>query len=148
MYKNFQKGSLLIELLVSIGILGLIASITMPYIRISISNIVLANVVKEITTDLRNAQQQTISEQTFYYAQFIMEENKYRIIEESTETIIKEKILPPEINFYSINGLTDNEARFNYFGAAIESGTIIFVNTSTNAMSSIEIKPAGYIRYN
>lgn len=143
-----KKGSLLIELLVSIAILGLMATISVPYIRSSISNFVLTSAAKEIITDLNDVKQRTVSEQTFYYAQFIKDENKYRLIKESTETIIEEKILPENISFSSINGLTENKAKFNYFGAAFEAGTIILINTSTNITSTINIRPAGYISYN
>lgn len=143
-----KNGSLLIELLVSIAILGLMATISVPYIRSSISNFVLTSAAKEIITDLNLMKQKTVSEQTFYYVQFIEDENKYRLMKESTETILEEKVLPENIIFDSINNLTENKAKFNYFGAAFEAGTIILKNTSTNITFTINIRPAGYINYN
>ncbi|MFH1029763.1 MAG: hypothetical protein V1770_00710 [bacterium] len=148
MPKKYPQGSSLAELLISIGILGLIVAISIPHIRTSISGITLANTAKEIVTDLRDAQQRTVSEQTLYYVQFLEDQNKYRLIKESTSYILKEKTLPAEIDFYAISGFTDNKAKFNYFGAAIEAGTVTLLHTSTDATSIIEIKPSGYVNYN
>ena len=143
-----KKGSLLVELLISIGVLGLVAAISFPYIKTSISNLTLANASKEMVTDLRDAEQRTVTEQSHYFVQFIQAENKYRLIKESTSEIVKDKTLAAEIDIYEVNDLTDDKAGFNFFGAAIETGTIILVNTSTNATSTIEIKPSGYVSYN
>lgn len=148
MQKKLIKGFSLVEILISLAIIGIVASISIPYIRTAISNITLTNTAKEIVTDLRDAQQLTVGEQTPYYAQFIEETDKYQIIKESNGVIIKEKIMPSELEIYSINGLTDNKVKFNYFGASIESGTIILLNTNTNITSTIEIKPSGYVSYN
>lgn len=145
LYKN---GFSLVELLISIGVLGLIAAMSVPYVRTSISSLNLTNASKEIVTDLREAQQRTVTEQSNFYVQFIEAENKYRLIKESTGEIIKEKTLASEIDLYAVNDLTDGKAKFNFFGAAIETGTIILTNTSTNATSTIEIKPSGYVQYN
>src|SRR4030042_4269319 len=102
-----KKGSLLVELLISIGVLGLVAAISFPYIKTSISNLTLANDSKEIVTDLREAQQRTVTEQSNYYIQFIEAENKYRLIKESNGEIIKEKTLASEIDLYAVNDLTE-----------------------------------------
>ncbi|MFH0854278.1 MAG: prepilin-type N-terminal cleavage/methylation domain-containing protein [bacterium] len=149
MLKNYPQGISLVELLISIGILGLIAAITIPQIRTSILNFTLSNAAKEIITDLRYVQQRTVSEQNFYYAQFIEQENKYLLIKESTGEILKEKILPSEIIISISGNLTENEnkAKFNYFGAAIATGTITLVNTYANTILTIEIKPSGYVNY-
>lgn len=144
----YKQGFSLVELLISIGVLGLIAAIFFPSVKNSISNLTLANDSKEMVTDLREAQQRTVTEQSNYYIQFIEAENKYRLIKESTGEIIKEKTLASEIDLYAVNDLTDGKAKFNFFGAAIETGTIILLNTSSNATSTIEIKPSGYVNYN
>lgn len=142
-----RTGLSFVELLISIGILGLIAAVSVPYIRDSISNLRLANSAKDIVSYIRNSQQLTVSEQTHYHTELIDAEQKYKIIKTSDGSIIKEETLPSEIIFFAINGFTDNKISFNYYGATIETGTIILKNTTTNRTATIEVKPSGYVNY-
>lgn len=143
--KSNSRGSSAIELLIVIGVISLMAAISIPYIRSHLSNLKLTNVAKKIATDLRYAQQLTVSEQNIYYAKIIQAENKCQIIQENSEDVIRENSMEQGITFQSITGFTDNEIVFNYFGAALEAGTIILLNSATGNTIEIEVKPSGYI---
>ncbi|MFH1192024.1 MAG: hypothetical protein V1655_00970 [bacterium] len=147
MRKLTEKGTLLVELLIVIGVLGLLLTISVPYIRNSISNIRLANSAKDIVIYIRNSQQLTVSEQTHYDAEIIDAEQKYKIVKASDNSVIRETGLPSEIIFSEINGFTGDKISFNYYGAAIETGTILLLNTATNKTAVIEVKPSGYVNY-
>ncbi len=47
----------------------------------------------------------------------------------------------------AIYGFTGDKISFNYYGAAIETGTILLLNTATNKTAVIEVKPSGYVNY-
>ncbi len=147
MRKSTEKGTLLIELMVVIGVLGLILTIGVPYIRDSMANLKLTNSAKNIVIYIRNCQQLTVSEQMRYNVELIDTEKKYKIVKTSDSSTLEEEVLPSDVIFSEINGFTDDKISFNYYGAAIETGTITLLNTATNKTAVIEVKPSGYVNY-
>jgi len=147
-YKS-QKGGLMIELIISIGILGLIAAITFPNLKQFLSDLKLDNITKQIVTDLRYAQQLTVTEQNVYKVKFLISEfnSSYKIIKDDGEETIKEEFLPKNIGYETIQGFTDDEVIFNFLGAVYESGTTTLMNVSTGNSNNIFIKPSGYISH-
>jgi len=98
-----------------------------------------------MASDLRLAQQLSVTEQINYAVVFDQNANQYSIINTDTSEIIKTKNINPAISINSINDLTDNTAIFNVTGAATENGSIVLIN-SNNSISTISIKPSGYVK--
>lgn len=145
---NFKNGFTLTEILVIIGIIGILALIGIPAFRSFKSSLELSGIVRELVTDLRYAQQLTVTEQINHGVRFDFTENKnkYQIIkylgtDGESEEILKEKSLPEGIYFQEIDNF--NEAKFNPYGAAVENGKVRLVNTKTK---TIDIRPSGFVK--
>ena len=150
---NFQfsisrNGFTLMEFLVVIGIIGILTLIGIPTFRSIQPSLQLSGVTRELITDLRYAQQLTVTEQVEHGVLFDSAQKKYQVIKhgETEDTVLKEKSLPGEIKTLTITGLTNNnEARFNPYGAIKEIGTITLINIKEE-MKIIDVRPSGFVR--
>ena len=137
---------MLIDLVVAIGIIALLSTLAIPYLRKYQPNLKLNAAARALTTDLRYAQQLTVTEQKIHLVDFDLAQDKYDILKiDSATTTIKSVDLDPEISFKEITGLTDNQAVFNYYGGVSQAGTVILTNTN-NVDATVNIKPSGYIQ--
>lgn len=137
---------MLIDLLVAISIIALLASLAIPYLRKYQPNLKLNAAARDLTTDLRYAQQLAITEQKVHIVIFDLINNKYQIQKiDIATTTVKTVTLESEISFKQITDLTDNKVVFNYYGGVSQAGKIILTNIN-NATATINIKPSGYIQ--
>lgn len=144
-YKN-KNGELLISLLISLSIIGILSAISIPLLRNYQPGLQLSLATKNLTSDLRYIQQQTITEQKIHLIQFSASTNSYDLLKFDTATSsLKSVILPAEVSFLAITGLTNNIVKFNPYGSVYESGSIILTNTSSST-KTINIKPSGYVQ--
>ena len=144
--KGDLSGHLLMNVLVSVGVVALLSTIAIPYLRQYQPNLKLNGTARELVSDLRYAQQLTVTEQVLHMVKFYFEDDKYKILKiDTATTTIKEVVFPEEVSFQSITNLTDNEVEFNSYGAVNESGTVILINTN-DKQSTINIKPSGYMQ--
>jgi len=134
------------ELLIIIGIIGTLALIGIPTFRAYQPGLELSGIVRELVTDLRYAGQLAVTEQVDHGVRFFFATGQYQIIKHGAlDEIIKSKNLPQKVSFQEIAGLTNDEAVFNPYGAAKETGTITFINTK-NSTITIDIRPSGFIK--
>lgn len=137
---------MLIDLVVAIGIIALLSTLAIPYLRKYQPNLKLNAAARALTTDLRYAQQLTVTEQKIHLVDFDLAQDKYDILKiDSATTTIKSVDLDPEISFQEITGLANNQAVFNYYGGVSQAGTVILTNTN-NIDATVNIKPSGYIQ--
>lgn len=144
---NYHKksGFSLIELLGVITVIGIMALVALPaYIKIK-PTLDLNTETRDIASDLRYAQQLSVTEQINYSVMFDQNSNEYSIINTTNNEIIKTKNINPSITISEITGLTDNTVIFNVTGAAIENGSIVLININ-NSTNTISIKPSGYVK--
>jgi len=148
---NFQfsirkTGFTLIELLVIIAIIGIITSISWVVVKTLQSSWRLDGVVRDLATDLRYAQQQSVTEQINYGVHFSSSTDEYQIIRygTTTEEILK-KSLPQGIRFYQIIDFTDDEVIFNPYGAVKEAGSVSLINIEQE-IKTIEVRPSGFVK--
>lgn len=145
MQKN-NRGELLINLLVSIGIMIIMITLSIPMLNSFKPNLALSSTIRDLTTDLRYAQQLTITEQTAHIVDFNELNNSYQILKIGiATTTIKTVEFPSEVSYQNITGLTNNQVRFNSYGGVKEPGEIILINTTGNT-KTINVKPSGYIQ--
>ena len=91
---------MLIDLLVALGIVALLSTITIPYIRKYQPNLKLHATARDLTTDIRYAQQLTVTEQKVHLVDFNEAQNKYEILKVDTATTtVKSVSLDSEISF-------------------------------------------------
>lgn len=142
--KNANAFSL-IEILVVLTVVCIIIGITIPAFITIRPDLQLNASARDFVTDLRYAQQLAIMEQIEYCAKFFLSEKKYQILQCGQSIVVSEKSFPDEITEVVIIGFSNNETRFNPYGAAKESGSIILKNTKNNT-KTIEVGPAGFIK--
>lgn len=136
---------MLVDLLVVFGIFALLTTISIPYLRKYQPNIKLHASARNLTADLRYAQQLTITEQKVHLVEFDNLANKYDILKiDTATTTVKSVSLDSQISFKQITGLTNDQVFFNYYGGVAQPGQIILTNEN-NLTSTINIKPSGYI---
>ncbi|MDD4900705.1 MAG: hypothetical protein PHS62_01165 [Patescibacteria group bacterium] len=124
----------------------MLSAITLPYLRKYQPNLKLSATARDLTSDIRYAQQLTITEQKVHLVAFYLELNKYEILKiDAATSTIKSVNLDSEIHFQSISGLPSNQIVFNYYGGVSNSGQII-LNNINNAAKTINIKPSGYVQ--
>lgn len=137
---------MLIDLLVALGIIALLSTLTIPYLKKYQPNLKLNATARNLTADLRYAQQLTITEQKVHLVSFNMTNNKYDILRIGTATTtVKTVNLDLEIGFKEITGLTNNQVAFNFYGGVNQSGQVV-LNNKNNLTATINIKPSGYIQ--
>lgn len=144
--KNNHDGNLLVNTLIVIGIIIMLTIVFIPYLRKYQPNLKLNSVARDLTSDLRYAQQLTITEQIVYQVYLNTAGNSYKIIRTgAATTTIKTASLPSEVSYKEINDLTNDTVSFNSYGGVSESGQIILTNINDRT-STINIKPSGYIQ--
>jgi Tfp pilus assembly major pilin PilA len=141
-----KKGGMLIDLMVTLSIIALLSTVTIPYLRKYQPNLKLNATARNLTTDLRYAQQLTITEQKIYQVVFDLDNDAYQIQRiDTATTTIKTVAFESEVSIKQITSLTDNKVVFNYYGGVSQSGQIILTNTN-NVDAVINIKPSGYVQ--
>jgi len=133
------------EILVIIGILGILTIMTIPALRTFQFGLQLNGVSRELISDLRYAQQLTVTEQVEYCVLFFSIDKKYQIIQCGESQPIKEKILPNEIKSLTTAGFSNDEVRYNPYGAVKEAGSITLENTK-NETKTILVRPSGFVK--
>lgn len=144
--KNQKGGALLMNVIVGVGIFAMLSLLSIPYLQRYQTSIKLNGVAKNLTADLRYAQQLTITEQNAYLVQFSTSTQDYSILKTGVATTtIKTVAFPAEISYQSISAGLNNQVIFNYFGGVSQSGTVVLKN-SEDKTTTINIKPSGYIQ--
>lgn len=144
-FKN-HRGFTLVEVLLVIGLLGIIAAAYFSASQFNQPSRRLSAAVRDLTTDLRYAQELSVTEQIVHGIRIATTTSSYKLLRLSTTTVeVFDKDLPSGITFQAVTGFIDNEVRFNAYGAVSEDGTITLINTDS-ATTTIDIRPSGFVR--
>jgi len=136
----------LIEILIIITVIGILVLISIPVFRIFEPALQLSGVTRDLVSDLRYAQQLTVTEQVEHGVRFSISLEKYQVIRYVTpEEILKEKELPSLVSFEKIEGFTNDEVKFNPYGAVKESGTVT-LKSDREKTTTIDVRPSGFIK--
>ncbi|MFA5318380.1 MAG: GspH/FimT family pseudopilin [Patescibacteria group bacterium] len=146
LHKINPRGFQLIQLIMVCAIIGIMAVMSVPLFTKYRPDAQLTSAAKQLASDLRYAQQKTVSEQQIYYIEITPLNKEYSIIKTADPgEIIKTVSIGQDITFQEISGFTDNKIIFNSYGAVSESGDIILSNLQENAIT-VQVKPSGYIK--
>ena len=144
--KSNQRGTLLMKTLVAFGIIALLTTISLPYLRKYQPNLKLNSTARDLTADLRYTQQLTITEQIVYQVYLDTGNNSYQIIKTgAATTTIRDVDLPSQVSFLQVTDLTNNTVSFNSYGGVSESGQIVLTNIN-DRLAVINIRPSGYVQ--
>ncbi len=143
-----QPAFTLAEVLVVLGIVIMIALISIPLFRSDQQNLELKSSAKLFVTHLRLAQQKTVGEQVTYLIKLFSFPDRYRLIKRTTgdETILEQR-LTTGIIWQNKGNFTNNEIIFTTNGAVAQSGIVTLQNVNSHTIS-IDIKPSGYVKIN
>ena len=134
MFHRNKKGITLVELIVTIGALTLLFSMTVP--KISKGRFYLLTVSRELRNDIRNIRYEKMAEGRNYKIAF--EKRAYRLSEGPK---IKKKVQLAK-GYYIAQNFKDGEILFAYSGApATSGGTIYIIDEDTNRHCEITVVP-------
>jgi len=139
-----KKGLTLIEVLVIIGIIGILSLIGIPAFRTYGPKLNLSGSTQELVSDLHYIQQISVTEQKEYSIKFFPLDRKYQVFKYGTAIILKEKTFSGDIQSLIVSGFTGDEVVYNSYGAVKEEGSAILEN-SLGEIKTITIKPSGFI---
>ncbi|MDO8524832.1 MAG: prepilin-type N-terminal cleavage/methylation domain-containing protein [bacterium] len=141
-----KNGFTLIEIMVVIGIIVIMSSVSWVGFKNYQPSMALSVASRDLTTDLRLAQQLSITEQINHGIFFNTSTNEYQLKKFSTTTaILLTKKLPTDIIFCAITGLSGAQAVFNPYGSVAYSGSVCLVNNKGQT-KTIDIKPSGFVK--
>lgn len=142
------KGFSIAQLLIVIGIIAVVSTITFPSLASYTKSLQLKNSTKEVVAKLRLAQQYALTEQVKHSIRFTPLSTSYSLVKLSDPEIILETFnLNSQVNFTSISGLIANQAVYNSGGAVDFPGEIYLTHQSTGAQTLINAKPSGYVTW-
>lgn len=145
MFKN-ETGYVLVNLLVSVLFIAVMITVSIPHIRNYRITSKLSAVGREVATQLRRAQQMSVTEQAVHGIVFDTASDTYKLEKyNGATTTLNSYVLGGNIDLTRVNGLTDDRVEFNFYGGASESGEVILESVNSHQIT-IEIKPSGYVQ--
>lgn len=142
-----KKGFTLNEILIAISFISILFLMSLFTLKELTPDLQLSGTARDFATDLRYAQQTSITEQTGYCLKMFFDLKKYQVIKCDESQVISEKALPAYISEFSSSVFAGNKIEFNPYGAVRESGTVTFKNTS-NKTKIVDIKASGFVKIN
>lgn len=144
-YHN-NKAFTLIEIMIAIAILIIVTAIFSGTLRTIQPSLKLDGALQDLTSDMRFAQQEAVTEQVEYGLIFFKSSDSYKVVRygESEEHVL-EKNLPSGVAFYQITGFSEDTVVFNPYGAAQEPGTVSLINEK-GSIALAEVKPSGFVK--
>lgn len=140
-----NRGYLLVNLVVGLGIIALILGISLPYIREYQVSSKLSAEAREMAGNLRQAQQLSITKQVVHGVEFDISDNAYLVKEYGNSTsTVKGVSLDSQVEIDEVKGLQDGRVKFNFYGGVDNAGEVILINANNNT-STVRIKPSGYV---
>ncbi|PIT90709.1 MAG: hypothetical protein COU22_00715 [Candidatus Komeilibacteria bacterium CG10_big_fil_rev_8_21_14_0_10_41_13] len=142
------KGFSLVELITVVAIIGILASLTYPSFNNYTQNQELKNSAKELLSNLKLAQQYTVTEQAKYSVAINLMSGSYSLIKKGDpDQTIQSFSLDEDVYFSSANGIQDSEAVFNPTGAVDYSGEVFLTHQQSERLVKVTIKPSGYVNW-
>jgi len=140
------KGGILIDLVVTVGIVVLLSTLAIPYIRRYQPNLKLHSTARNLASDLRYAQQLSVTQQKVHVIYFDIANERYLLqrLETAATTTVKTVNFDPEVDYQQVTGLDDNYVYYNFYGGVSQAGQIILKNDNDQT-SIINIKSSGYV---
>lgn len=144
-----KPGITLIELLTVIGIIGILTAVAVPTISTYLPGIQLNGSARVLSSNLREAQERTITEQKQYLIRFSTNTSpKYyeliRINNGIEDAPIKKINLPYNENIILADTITNNQIVFSIDGGPSSNGQITLNMNGANKI--VNITPSGFVK--
>ncbi|AKM82064.1 TPA: type II secretion system protein GspH [Candidatus Berkelbacteria bacterium] len=145
--KKISQGFTLIELIIVIAIMGILTAAVTPTVSSYLPGIRLNGTARGLTSDLRESQEKSITEQKQYLIRFNSTSipPTYDIIRlvDANEELQKQIILPNNEQLTLGETITNNQIIFSPDGGPSSSGNLtLSINSITKV---VNVSPAGFI---
>jgi len=153
-HKKNILGFSLIEILAVIAVTAIVVAIGIPSLSHFSESAGLRVECDTLTTALKMAQQEAVSQQYNHIVRFDTDQNYWTLIreepdDENPEIMAEIKVQEQKIKqgtfIESMNGLEDSQVEFIPFGATVNAGSIILENKKGN-QCTVSISPVGFIK--
>jgi Tfp pilus assembly major pilin PilA len=143
--KSGKNGFSLAGALVAVVIISSLAAISFFYLKTYQEKLRLSASARQLISDLRYIQQRTVEEQIVYGAEFGVGDDHYELVRyQGATSTLNEVNLSRDVSISEVNGFNSGILKFNYYGAASESGEVKLENVRGQEIL-ILIKPSGYV---
>lgn len=144
---TLSKGFTFIELVVVLGIVGILSAVIVPSLSQFLPGVQLNGSVRTLSGDLRVAQEKTITEQKQYLIRFFPNSSPpyYQTIQiiDGSEKLIHQTQLNVQETLQVSTTISNNQIIFSPDGGPSSSGDITL---SVNGVSkAVNVSPAGFI---
>lgn len=134
----------LIEVAMVVGIIALLATLSIPAFNGFRADTKLSHEAQVIAGLVRLAQQRAVAEQINHTLNINTQTRNVQVVNNLSGAVITSHTIDAAITIQSVTGLTDNQVVFNPTGSASISG-VITIRNEQNKLTDIEIKPSGYV---
>lgn len=137
----------MVNVLVVVGIIAFMAAASVPYIRNFQPRFELNSIKKQVASDLRYAQQSTVTQQIPHGVRFDDDLNAYEVIKMNNKgtSTVKYQELTEEISIKEVAGSSDDLVEFDFYGGVDESCEAVLEHSSGDT-GRVIVKPSGYIK--
>ena len=134
------------EIMVAVAVIAILSSISWVVIERYQPSLALSAATRDLVSDLRLAQQLSVTEQINHGIFFSTLTNEYQFKKFSDPIIIIfTKKLPTGITFCGVEELPEDTTVFNPYGSVAYSGSVCLINIKGQE-KIIEIKPSGFTK--
>lgn len=144
--RSNNQGYSFLDILIVVGVMAIMITLAIPYIKNFQVNMDLYSVKKQIASDLRYAQQLTVTEQTVHGVEFKEGSGHYRVLrmEGKGKPVVKVINLSRDIHVKEVANSEDEVVEFDFYGGADEACRIV-VEDGRGETGEVLVKPSGYI---
>lgn len=141
-----SDGFTFLEVMSVLAIIATLAALSLPALRYYRPAVALQTEARQLASDLRYAQQQTVSEQVVHYIETAASSSSYRLYrDDSPPTLIKTVSFTGGITVHDVTGPADSTFRYNAYGAVSTAGSIMLQNQA-GAIQTVAVRPSGYVQ--
>jgi prepilin-type N-terminal cleavage/methylation domain-containing protein len=148
---KFRRGFTIVELMVSVTLLAVLATFTIPTYQLLLSQQQLNSAVDQVSDLVRFAAQRTVTEQSVYGFSVVAGASSVTVFQVNTlnqNVTVQTLTLPSNIEVGTVSFSGNSNIRFSTAGAPSTSGSFTLLDTVRNKTRTIEVRPSGNIRTN
>lgn len=146
-----KRGFTVIELMVSIALMAILATFTVPTYQLLLSQQQLNSAVDQTSDLIRYAAQRTVTEQVVYGFTVTAGATTLTVFQvdgSGNNVTVQTLALPSNIQVGTVSFSGNSSIRFSTAGAPSVSGSFTLRDTIRSKSRTIEVRPSGNIRTN